>query len=192
MFHSYETDIEVDGQLTKVILADTQDGPDHQELRQRVCKGSDVVFLCFSVIQPDSLRAVRSKWREELRSCERPIILLATKIDMRDNEELRMRLAQKNMKPLSQEEGQKVAQEIGALGFYETSCKWEVDPLIRVFQEGLTMVFGPPKTITSTTTKQQKAKAGKKNNSNSNNLGNNNVVEEGGAASPRTKNCSMM
>lgn len=161
MYHTHETEVEVDGALCRINLADTQDGKDHKEHRERACKAADVIFLCYSCIQPDSLKSAKTKWMEELGKLSKPIILIGTKIDMRENEELVSRLKAKNMCPITTKEGQLAAQEIGALGFFEISCKSEEDPLDRVFHEGLLLVFGPPKTKD----KDKKKPFGKNSNS---------------------------
>ena len=176
MYHSHETQVEVDGAMCKIHLADTQADKETAELRERACKAADVIFLCYSCIQPESMKNAKTKWMEELGKLSKPIILIGTKIDMRDDEELMTRLKAKNLIPITSEEGQKAAQEIGALGFFEISCESESDPLDRVFREGLLLVFGPPKT---------KTKEKKKVFGNANTNANANVDSRG-------KNCALM
>ena len=145
MFVASEKILPVDGVDTRVMLCDTQDGADYAEQRDRVCKIADVIFLCYSVIQPQTLDQVQTVWASALAKYNRPIILLGTKTDMRDNAELRERLSRKQLVPVTREQGQKVAQQMGALSFYEVSCEEHQDPLASVFTEVLELVFGTPK-----------------------------------------------
>jgi len=48
---------------------------------------TDVVILCFSVVRPDSLENITSKWMPELNKLipTAQIILVGTQIDLRDN-----------------------------------------------------------------------------------------------------------
>lgn len=109
--------------------------------------GPDVIFLLYSVISPSSLASATSVWSAELRahSPGAPVILLATKTDLRDDAEVTDRLAKRGLTPVSLEQGQRAAQAIGALGFFEMSCAPGANPLERVFSQGLQLVFGPPK-----------------------------------------------
>jgi GTPase SAR1 family protein len=48
---------------------------------------TDVVILCFSVVRPDSLESITSKWMPELNKLTptAQIVLVGTQIDLRDN-----------------------------------------------------------------------------------------------------------
>ena len=50
------------------------------------------------------------------------ILLVGTKIDLREDEEMVERLKEKGKKPISFEEGCKMAEEIGAHSYAETSA----------------------------------------------------------------------
>lgn len=158
MFVRVEKHIVVDESPAICILCDTQDGNDYKDLRERVCRVADVIFLCFSVIQPQTLEMVESRWKSELAPLNKPIILIGTKTDQRENEELCERLRAKHLTPVTREQGQRVSETIGALAFYEISCE-ETDPLDAVFKEALNLVFGAPKSA-------GKGKMGKRKNEN--------------------------
>ena len=51
-----------------------------------------------------------------------PIVLVGTKIDLRGEKKMVERLKEKGMKPISFEEGRKMAEEIGAHSYAETSA----------------------------------------------------------------------
>lgn len=74
---------------------------------------------------PDSLDNVQEKWISEvLHFCQGlPIILVACKKDLRDDQKTIADLARMNQRPVSRAEGLAVAQKIGAAGYVECSAK---------------------------------------------------------------------
>lgn len=82
-------------------------------------------LIFFSCVNPTSMINVEKKWIPEIRHhCpETPILLVGTKIDLRDNEETLEKLHSKNLKPISTNEGKKFAQKIGAFEYIEISSK---------------------------------------------------------------------
>ncbi|XP_015275262.1 PREDICTED: rho-related BTB domain-containing protein 2-like [Gekko japonicus] len=102
-----------------------------QELQPgaRVLLGSDVVVLCFSLANPNSLRHVKTMWYPEIKHfCPRtPIVLVGCQLDLRyaDLEAVNRarRPLAKPIKPsdiLPPECGHDVAKELG-IPYYETS-----------------------------------------------------------------------
>ena len=90
---------------------------------------ADVVLLCFSVVNFASFRNIKTKWTKTLQEkipnqklMEIPILLVATQIDLRDDENT-IYLLEKNEKrlPISKNEGEVLAKEIGALKYVECS-----------------------------------------------------------------------
>ena len=55
---------------------------------------TDVFIICFSIVNPSSFENVRAKWYTEIKYyCpETPIILVGTKVDLRDDLHTRERL----------------------------------------------------------------------------------------------------
>lgn len=95
---------------------------------------TNVFIVCFSVVNPNSYDNVKSKWVPELKHhcAEAPIILVGTKIDLREDKQTLKKLAEKDLKPITQEQGIKLKGEIGAYSYCECSAKT---------QEGLKAVF---------------------------------------------------
>jgi small GTP-binding protein len=58
---------------------------DFNELRPLSYPGTDAFIVCFSIIDPKSLKEVKDKWHAEIRAhCPTsPIILVGTKLDLR-------------------------------------------------------------------------------------------------------------
>ncbi|XP_041095803.1 rho-related BTB domain-containing protein 1-like isoform X1 [Polyodon spathula] len=102
---------------------------DHHKDRRFAYGRSDVVVLCFSLANPNSLRHVRSMWFPEIKHfCPRtPIILVGCQLDLRyadlDAVNRARRPLAKPIKPtdiLPPEKGHEVAKELG-VPYYETS-----------------------------------------------------------------------
>ena len=82
-------------------------------------------MIAFSVDSPLSLKNVEEKWVSEvMHFCEKvPIILVALKTDLRNDPETVRRLALSGQVTLTPEDGQKVAQRIGAYKYVECSAR---------------------------------------------------------------------
>ncbi|GAA6109039.1 rho related BTB domain containing 4 isoform X1 [Tachysurus ichikawai] len=102
---------------------------DHHKDRRFAYGRSDVVVLCFSLANPNSLRHVRTMWYPEIKHfCPRtPIILVGCQLDLRyadlDAVNRARRPLAKPIKPtdiLPPERGHEVAKELG-VPYYETS-----------------------------------------------------------------------
>ncbi|XP_029451228.1 rho-related BTB domain-containing protein 2-like isoform X2 [Rhinatrema bivittatum] len=102
---------------------------DHHKDRRFAYGRSDVVVLCFSLANPNSLRHVKTMWYPEIKHfCPRtPIVLVGCQLDLRyadlDAVNRARRPLAKPIKPtdiLPPETGHEVAKELG-IPYYETS-----------------------------------------------------------------------
>ncbi|NWW80736.1 RHBT1 protein, partial [Climacteris rufus] len=102
---------------------------DHHKDRRFAYGRSDVVVLCFSLANPNSLRHVKTMWYPEIKHfCPRtPIVLVGCQLDLRYADLAAVNRARrplaKPIKPsdiLPPERGHEVAQELG-VPYYETS-----------------------------------------------------------------------
>ncbi|XP_043920384.1 rho-related BTB domain-containing protein 2-like [Protopterus annectens] len=102
---------------------------DHHKDRRFAYGRSDVVVLCFSLANPNSLRHVKTMWYSEIKHfCPRtPIVLVGCQLDLRyadlDAVNRARRPLAKPIKPsdiLPPEKGHEVAKELG-IPYYETS-----------------------------------------------------------------------
>ena len=100
--------------------------------------GTDVFLLCFSLFSPSSLDAIQSKWYPEVKEHAdgTPIILVGTKLDLRDKESAVQTLKESGQEPVSPEQGQSVANAIGAVKYLECSALTQ-DGLSEVFEEAI-------------------------------------------------------
>lgn len=70
-----------------------------------------------------------------------PLILVCTKIDLRNDPTTESLMAAQGTRPISAAEGEKAAKEIGASGYLECSAKKGVG-VQEVFDEALRLSFG--------------------------------------------------
>ena len=106
------------GQLVSLALWDIAGGEDYDRLRLRLRPLSypqtDVFLLCFGV-DTDDFECIKTRWYPELHHyCPNvPVILVATKTDLRDDDRISNTITTK--------QGRKMAEEIRAMYYMETS-----------------------------------------------------------------------
>lgn len=93
----------VDGKPINLGLWDTAGQEDYDRLRPLSYPQTDVFLICFSLVNPASFENVRAKWYPEVRHhCPAtPIILVGTKLDLREDKETIERLKDKKLAPIT-------------------------------------------------------------------------------------------
>jgi GTPase SAR1 family protein len=87
----------------------------------------DVFLICFSLVNPASFENVRAKWYPEVRHhCPNvPIILVGTKLDLREDKETIEKLKEKRLAPITYPQ---VGHNIEMYALYRSSasqtCGW--------------------------------------------------------------------
>ena len=112
-----------DGTEHRLALWDTAGEEDYDRLRPLSYPQTDIFIITFSCVGPASFENVRAKWLPEIsHHCPNtPFFLVATKLDLRDNPATIARLAENKLQPISQEQGKKMAKELGGR-YFETSA----------------------------------------------------------------------
>ncbi|CAF4792209.1 unnamed protein product, partial [Rotaria magnacalcarata] len=84
---------------------------------------TNVFILCFSIVDPDSYSNILSKWIPELnRYAPRvPIILVGTKLDLRNDPSTLEQLTEKHQRPIAQSQGEYLARICSAKAYLECS-----------------------------------------------------------------------
>lgn len=102
-------------------------------------------LICFSLVSPASYENVRAKWFPEVsHHCPNtPIILVGTKLDLRDDQDTIARLKEKRLAPVSYPQGLHIAKEIRAVKYLECSALTQKGLKI-VFDEAIRAVLCPP------------------------------------------------
>lgn len=150
VFDNYSANVMVDGKPINLGLWDTAGQEDYDRLRPLSYPQTDVFLVAFNLISRASFDNVKQKWWPELKQyCpDVPIILVGTKLDLRDDEETVRKLREKNQTPISYEEGLEMAKSINAVSgrdikYLECSALTQKG-LKTVFDEAIRVKLCPP------------------------------------------------
>ncbi|XP_055382963.1 ras-related protein Rac1-like [Condylostylus longicornis] len=144
VFDNYSTNVMVDGKPISLGLWDTAGQEDYDRLRPLSYPQTDVFLICFSLDNPASFENVRAKWFPEIRHHKpnTPIILVGTKLDLRDNKDVIEKLRVKKLSPVAYPQGLGMAKDIGAVKYLECSALTQKG-LKTVFDEAIRSVLCP-------------------------------------------------
>ncbi|VIO89144.1 Uncharacterized protein BM_BM2610 [Brugia malayi] len=147
VFDNFSAQMTVDGYPVNLGLWDTAGQEDYDRLRPLSYPQTDVFVLCFSIVAPVSFDNVLTKWIPEIRhNCpDAPILLIGTKLDLRDDPETLRQLNADGKQPVSKNQGQKVAKRIRAVKYLECSALTQ-QGLKAVFEEAVRAVIAPKPT----------------------------------------------
>jgi len=134
VFDNYTCNVMVDKRTVNLGLWDTAGQGEYDKLRYLSYPQTDVVLICYSIENMTSYHNVRDKWIKEIREYikDSPVILVATKTDLRDDVAFRDKMKDKGEHLISTVEGEKLAKEIKAKQYCECSA---------LTQQGLRAVF---------------------------------------------------
>ena len=99
----------------------------YDKLRPLCYPGTEMFLLAYSITQRESFFNIKKKFIREVKyhvpnvNC----VLVACKIDLRNNQDVMDRLAKRYEQPVSFEEGLKLAKHLKCLTFWETSSTTE-------------------------------------------------------------------
>ncbi|EHB16817.1 Ras-related C3 botulinum toxin substrate 1 [Heterocephalus glaber] len=135
----------VDGKPVNLGLWHTAGQEDYDRLHPLSCLQTDVSLICFSLVSPASFENVHTKWYPEVQHhCPNtPIILVGTKLDLRDDKDTIEKLKEKKPTSITYPQGLAMAKEIGAVKYLECSAltQWG---LKTVFDEAIQGVLCLP------------------------------------------------
>ncbi|KAL3852977.1 hypothetical protein ACJMK2_016575 [Sinanodonta woodiana] len=125
VFETDVTDIELDGKQVQLALWDTAGQEEYDRLRPLSYPHTDVILICFSVDNHDSLTNALDRWSPEVKHFCRnvPIVLVGTKSDLRENDAVKAELAQQKLKPVKTEDAKVISKRIHASAYVECSAK---------------------------------------------------------------------
>ncbi|KAI4119417.1 MAG: hypothetical protein LQ345_000663 [Seirophora villosa] len=139
------------GKTVELALWDTAGQEEYDRLRPLSYPETDLIFVCFAIDCPNSLENVMDKWYPEvLHFCPTtPLILIGLKSDLRSNRVCIDLLKTQGLTPVTPEQGQRVARQMGAI-YVECSSK-EMKGVEEVFELAVNTAVGH-----EITTKQQR------------------------------------
>ena len=124
VFDNYNANVMWKQKTISMGLWDTAGQEDYDRLRPLSYPDTDVFIVCYSIVNPSSYTNVKSKWIPEIRHhCpETPVVLIGTKLDLRENVDTLKRLKERDQAPITYDLGVKLQKEIGAVAFAECSA----------------------------------------------------------------------
>ena len=142
VFDNYSADVMVDNKPINLGLWDTAGQEEYDRLRPLAYPQTDVFLICFSVVSPPSHRNALEKWAKEIKHhCPTvPVLLVATKADLRNDSRAISRLAERGMQPVSFQEGLDLAKQIGAYKYLECSAATQAG-VRALFDEAIRSTF---------------------------------------------------
>lgn len=95
-----------------------------ERLRPLCYKNADVFLLCYSIVRPCSFRNLINRWVPEINQlCPgAPLVLVGTQVDLKEDVQVLINLAQNQERPVDTEEGRQLAKQLGAVSFAECSA----------------------------------------------------------------------
>ncbi|XP_035520602.1 rho-related GTP-binding protein RhoG-like [Morone saxatilis] len=137
-YGTYSTQVHVDGQTVSLNLQDTGSSEEYDRLRLLCYSQVSVFLICFSIASPESYENVKRKWHPEVKSHypKVPILVVGTKSDLRDDEEVLEKLRAQNQTTVTQQQGATMAKQIKAVKYLECASL-SLDGLDELFDEAV-------------------------------------------------------
>ncbi|KAF7213004.1 rho-related GTP-binding protein RhoH [Nothobranchius furzeri] len=116
VFDNTGVEVFMDGVQISLGLWDTAGNENLRQIRPRSYQHADVVLICYSVANPNSLANIQRKWIAEVRENlpKVPVLVVATQTDLRE-------MGVHRGSCITPVEGKRVAHEVHAKGYLECS-----------------------------------------------------------------------
>mmetsp|Transcript_8188 Transcript_8188/g.8120 ORF Transcript_8188/g.8120 Transcript_8188/m.8120 type:complete len:216 (-) Transcript_8188:153-800(-) len=146
VFDNYSATAMFDGEPIKLGLWDTAGQAEYDRLRPLSYPQTEIFLCCFSIVSPDSFENVKAKWIPEILHHSPKdilVLLVGTKADLRDDLLVLDKLDDRNQKPTTFAEGERLAKELGLVGYMECSAATQMG-VKEVFDFAIKSVISPP------------------------------------------------
>lgn len=145
VFDNYAVTVMIGDEPYTLGLFDTAGQEDYDRLRPLSYPSTDVFLVCFSVIAPPSFENVKEKWFPEVHHhCPGvPCLVVGTQIDLRDDKVIIEKLRRQRLRPITAEQGERLARELKAVKYVECSALTQRG-LKNVFDEAIVAALEPP------------------------------------------------
>eukprot|EP00029_Vermamoeba_vermiformis_P009795 TRINITY_DN5010_c0_g1_i1.p1 TRINITY_DN5010_c0_g1~~TRINITY_DN5010_c0_g1_i1.p1 ORF type:complete len:557 (-),score=66.05 TRINITY_DN5010_c0_g1_i1:42-1712(-) len=145
VLNNFSGSVTVDDQHVGLSLWDTAGNEEYDRQRPLTYPDTDVFILCFAINLPTSFGNIFTKWLPELMHLcpHTPVILVGTKIDLRDCEaDVHGRVLELGPNPITTEQGEALARKIKAVAYLECSALTQQN-LNEVFEAAVKVVMYP-------------------------------------------------
>ncbi|RNA00483.1 Cell division control [Brachionus plicatilis] len=131
VFDTYAVTINISGKTYSLGLFDTAGQEDYDRLRPLSYPQTDVFLVTFSVVSPNSYENIKEKWVPEiLHHCPKtPFLIVGNQVDLRDNPEALKKLSNSRQRPISHDQGEKLAKDLKAFKYVECSALTQVSKM---------------------------------------------------------------
>lgn len=145
VFDNYAVTVMIGDEPYTFGLFDTAGQEDYDRLRPLSYPQTDIFLICFSVVVPSSFDNVKEKWFPEIlhHAPHVPCIIVGTQIDLRDDQTALANLARQHQKPITAQQGERLARELKAVKYDECSALTQVG-LKSLFDDAIVAALEPP------------------------------------------------
>ncbi|NXG33258.1 RHOF protein, partial [Dromaius novaehollandiae] len=146
VFEKYTTSITIGSKEVILNLYDTAGNEDYDRLRPLSYQNTNVVLICYDVMNPTSYDNVIVKWYPEVSHFCRgaPLVLIGCKTDLRKDKEQLRKLRASQQEPITYNQGETACQQIHAEVYLECSAKCR-ENIENVFKEATTIALNAMK-----------------------------------------------
>ncbi|NXJ11341.1 RHOF protein, partial [Odontophorus gujanensis] len=147
VFEKYATSITIGKKEVLLNLYDTAGRQeDYDRLRPLSYQNTNVVLICYDVMNPTSYDNVADKWYPEVNHfCQGvPLVLIGCKTDLRKDKEQLRKLRASKQEPVTYNQGEAACQQINAEIYLECSAKCR-ENIENVFKEATTIALSAMK-----------------------------------------------
>ncbi|KAH1180306.1 rho-related GTP-binding protein RhoF isoform X2 [Mauremys mutica] len=125
VFEKYTTSITIGNKEVILNLYDTAGQEDYDRLRPLSYQNTNMVLICYDVMNPTSYDNVLIKWYPEVSHFCRgvPLILIGCKTDLRKDKEHLRKLMSSEQEPITYNQGEAACQQMKAQAYLECSAK---------------------------------------------------------------------
>ncbi|KAG7884966.1 hypothetical protein KL938_001223 [Ogataea parapolymorpha] len=146
VFDNYSANLMVDDERVTLNLWDTAGQEEYDRLRPLSYQQTEIFIICFSLVEPSSFVNVKNKWIPEIKHHSPKnvlILLVGTKLDLRDDPHVLDQLEEYGQSPISFEQGRKLAKEVGCIDYMECSAASQ-QGVSEIFEYAIKAVLHPP------------------------------------------------
>ncbi|XP_052767369.1 cell division control protein 42 homolog isoform X2 [Mya arenaria] len=139
-----EITVAVRGTSYQLGLFDTAGQEEYENLRILSYPETQIFLMAYSVVMPDTMRNLETKWLPEVKTKypTAAFIVVGTQIDLREDEKIRQKLQKRKQKPVTPEEGARLAKRVNADCYVECSALTQ-QGLKDVFDKAILAVIEP-------------------------------------------------